>query len=153
MSVKIQFAALSAGASVDQQTGRLSVFDVVEELKVPDLPLRVPNLVISLIAGKTTSKEIKGSMKVLLKDPSGRVRELGTNPIGFPENRKRLKAVFRFSGFPVEEAGVHILTVDYQGAAGKSLAKTEIEFSVLHVAGEFDRPSRGENPGSPSMKH
>ncbi len=50
MALKPNFSALSLSGSVDQQTGNLSVFDVMEEIRVPQLPVHRPvALVIAVL--------------------------------------------------------------------------------------------------------
>ena len=69
MALKLQFASLSLGAAVDQQTGNLSVFEVIEELRIPQLPVHLQSLVISLALEKTSPGAFQGKMLIHLLTP------------------------------------------------------------------------------------
>src|SRR5437588_149407 len=107
MSLKIQFACLSLGASVDQQTGHLSVFDVVEEIRLPQVPLHLQSLVISVTLAKSDPSEFKGKLMIHLLMPDGKQQVVGSGDMEVPAEQKRMKAVFRFGGFPILNFGAH----------------------------------------------
>src|SRR5581483_5678574 len=96
MSLKLQFASLSLGASVDQQTGNLSVFDLIEEIRTPQVPLHLQSLVISLSLLKTTPEEALGKMLIHILTPDGKQAVVGSGDLQVPAEQKRMKAVFRF---------------------------------------------------------
>src|SRR4051794_24075406 len=96
MSLKIQFASLSIGASVDQQTGNLSVFDIVEEVRTPQVPIHLQSLVISLALEKRETTDFSGKMMIHLLTPDGSQQVVGTGEMKIPPDQKRMKAVFRF---------------------------------------------------------
>src|SRR5262245_5862190 len=111
MSLQLQFAALSLGASVDQQTGNLSVFDLVEEIKTPQLPIHIQSLVISLALRKTDDQEFNGKMIIHVLTPDGNQQKIGTGDMRVPAEQNRMKAVFRYGGFPVTQFGGHRLVL------------------------------------------
>ena len=53
------------GASVDQQTGNLSIFDLVEEIRAPEIPMQLPGLVISLALEKETPAAFDGKIWII----------------------------------------------------------------------------------------
>src|SRR5688572_24648160 len=101
MSIKIQFSSLSLGASVDQQTGSLSVFDLLEEIRSPQLPIQLQSLVIALAIEKLNPADYSGKLLIHLLTPNQQQQLLGTGDMNVPADQKRMKAVFRFGGFPV----------------------------------------------------
>ena len=89
MSLKLQFASLSMGASVDQQTGHLSVFDVLEEIRVPQLPVQLQTLVISLALEKTIPEEFMGKLMIHLLLPDGKQQMVGNGDLSVPPEQRR----------------------------------------------------------------
>ncbi len=69
MSLKIHFVSLSFGASVDQQTGNLSVFDILEEIRSPIVPIQLQSLVISLVLEKLAPEEFNGKVLIHFLTP------------------------------------------------------------------------------------
>src|SRR3954470_4295955 len=96
MALKIQFVSLSVGASVDQQTGSLSVFDVIEEIRTPQVPIHLQALVITLALEKQDQMEYSGKMIIHFLTPDGNQQVVGSGEMKIPQDQKRMKAVFRF---------------------------------------------------------
>ena len=134
MSLKIQFASLSFGAAVDQQTGNLSVFDVLEELRTPQLPVHLQSLVIALALQKQDAGEFTGKMLIHFLTPDGQQQLVGSGDMRIPTEQKRMKAVFRFGGFPVNSLGAHRFVVSCMGNSGTKVAEALLDFDVIQVA-------------------
>ena len=66
MALKLHFASLSFGASVDQQTGGLSVFEIIDEIRAPQVPIQLPQIVISLSLEKTHEEASQGKLFIHL---------------------------------------------------------------------------------------
>jgi len=150
MALKLQFASLSLGAAVDQQTGSLSVFDVVEELRAPQLPIHVQSLVISLALEKTTPEAADGKILIHLLTPDGKQNILGQGELSVPRDQKRMKAVFRFGGFPVYHFGSHRFVVSWVNTAGQKQGEAILDFEAIQAT----QVAQGAAPSeTPPMSH
>ncbi len=134
MGLKIQFVSLSLGASVDQQTGNLSVFDILEEIRTPQLPVHLQSLVISLALEKQEPGEFSGKMIIHLLTPDGSQQSVGTGDMKIAADQKRMKAVFRFGGFPVSTYGRHRFVLSCMNLSGTKIAEALLDFDVIQVA-------------------
>ncbi len=133
MSIKIHFVSLSLGASVDQQTGNLSVFDILEEVRTPQVPIHLQSLVISLVLEKKEEGEFNGKMMIHLLTPDGGQQLVGTGDMKIPTEQKRMKAVFRFGGFPVSQFGAHRFVLSCLNQAGGKIGEALLNFDVIQV--------------------
>jgi hypothetical protein len=133
MALKLQFASLSLGASVDQQTGGLSVFDIVDEIRTPQLPIHLQSLVISLVLDNAKQEEMQGRVLIHLLTPDGKQTLLGQGELNVPREQRRLKAVFRFGGLPLNHFGSHRFVVSWvsgQSGAGQKQGEAILDFEV-----------------------
>lgn len=150
MALKLNFASLSLGASVDQQTGNLSVFDVVEEVRTPQLPVQLQALVISIALEKTEPGAVNGKLFIHLLTPDGKQSTVGTGDMSVPNEQKRMKAVFRFGGFPVTQFGDHRFVLSWVNGAGQKQGEAILDFEVIQVA----QVAQGLAPSEkPSVSH
>lgn len=133
MAIRVQFASLSLSAAVDQQTGNLSVFDVVDEIRVPQLPIHVQTLVISLVLENTSSGAASGKMLIHILTPDGKQALMGSGDMQMPAEQRRLKALFRFGGFPVTQFGDHRFVVSWLDKNGSKQGEAILDFSVVQV--------------------
>ena len=131
MSLKLHFASLSFGASVDQQTGNLSIFDVIEEIRTPQVPIHLQSLVISLTLEKTSPPAVQGKLFINVITPDGKQALVGSGEMGIPLDQKRMKAVFRFGGFPISMFGVHRFVVSWVNTSGAKLGEALLDFEVI----------------------
>ncbi len=134
MSLKIHFASLSIGASVDQQTGNLSVFDLIEEVRTPQVPVHLQSLVISIALEKQDPSEYVGKMIIHFLSPDGSQQVVGTGEMKIPREQKRMKAVFRFGGFPIFHLGSHRFVLSCVNQAGAKVAESILDFEVIQAA-------------------
>ena len=134
MSLKLHFASLSLGASVDQQTGNLSIFDVLEEVRVPQVPVHMQSLVISLTLQKTTAGSSVGKMFIHFLTPDGKQALVGSGDMQVPSDQKRMKAVFRFGGFPITMFGEHRFVLSWVNPGGLKQGEAILDFDVVQVA-------------------
>jgi hypothetical protein len=150
MSLKIHFASLSIGASVDQQTGNLSVFDIVEEVRTPQVPIHLQSLVVSMSLEKKEPTEFTGKMMIHLLTPDGGQQVVGTGDMKIPTDQKRMKAVFRFGGFPVAQFGFHRFVLSCLNQSGAKIAESILDFDVVKVT----QVAQGVSPADkPSLAH
>jgi hypothetical protein len=146
MTLKIHFVSLSLGASVDQQTGNLSVFDVLEEVRTPQVPIHLQSLVISLAIEKLEPGEYSGKMFIHLLTPDGSQNLVGTGEMKIPAEQKRMKAVFRFGGFPVASFGAHRFVLSCINPTGVKIAESILDFDVVQVTQVAQGMAPAEKP-------
>ena len=146
----MHFACLSLGASVDQQTGQLSVFDIVEEIRAPQLPLHLQSFVISLTLEKATATPAQGKMLIHFLTPDGKQSMVGSGDMQVPAEQKRMKAVFRFSGFPIHQFGQHRFVLSWTDAHGTKEGEALLDFEVIQIT----QVAQGVPPAEkPPMTH
>jgi len=156
MSLRLHFASLSFGAAVDQQTGSLSVFDVIEEIRTPTVPINLQSMVLAATVEKTTPEAFMGKVNIQIFTPDGKSATVGQGDVQIPAEQKRMRALFRFGGFPLHQFGQHRFLLTWiqndpmAGAkgAGNKIGETILDFDVLQVnqSGQVQPPTSGEKP-------
>lgn len=152
-NLKCAFSALSLSASVDQQTGSLSVFDIVDEIRAPQVPIHVQMLVLTLVWEKPVGVgHFDGRVFIHILTPDGKQALIGNGELKIPADQRRVKALFRLGGFPLLHFGSHRFVMSWVNAAGAKEGENLIDFEVLQVA-ETPAPSPGVvAPTSPGGK-
>lgn len=134
-NLKCAFASLSLSASVDQQTGSLSVFDVVDEVRTPQVPVHMQSLVLTLVWEKPTMNgHFDGRIFIHILTPDGKQALIGNGELKVPADQRRVKALFRLGGFPVLQFGAHRFVVSWVNAAGAKEGEKLLDFDVVQVA-------------------
>ena len=141
MGIKFHFVSISLGASVDQQTGNMSVFDVLEEVRAPQLPVHLQSLVISMILDKKDQSDFKGKMMIHLILPDSSQQMVGAGDMQIPAEQKRMKAVFRFGGFPIPQFGSYRFVLSCLNEGGNKVAEALLDFDAIQVS----QPSQGDH--------
>lgn len=151
MKIRPLFASISLGASVDQQTGHLSVFDVVEEVRTPTVPIHMQSMAICLVLAKTGHENFNGKILIHIFTPDGKQAVVGNGEMAFPADQKKMKAVFRFGGFPLMQFGDHRFVLSILDESGqKKVAESLLDFEVVQVT----QVAHGNDPGErPPMAH
>lgn len=149
MTLKLHFSSLSMGASVDQQTGSLSVFDIIEEIRTPTLPIQLQNLVISLALEKDEPKRVDGKLFIHLLTPDGNQNVVGSGDMTMPAEQKRMKAVFRLGGFPVTQYGAHRFVLSWLNGEGVKEGEAILDFEAVKV----NAPQQPAPSGSTPLAH
>jgi hypothetical protein len=150
MAMKLHFASLSLGASVDQQTGNLSVFDILEDIRTPQVPIQLQSLVLSLALEKTGREDFNGKMVIHLLTPDGRQALVGNGEMRVPIDQERMKAVFRYGNFPVTQFGKHRFVLSWVNADNQKVGEAILDFSVTQAA----QVAQGVSPSEkPSVSH
>ncbi|OFZ82166.1 MAG: hypothetical protein A2583_07595 [Bdellovibrionales bacterium RIFOXYD1_FULL_53_11] len=142
---------MSFSASVDQQTGALSVFDIVEEIRTQNVPLHLQSLVISISLEKTNRSAFAGKVFIHILTPDGKQAVVGNGDMQVPAEQKRVKAVFRFGGFPIMQFGDHRMVVSWLDEAGTKQGEAILDFEVIQVSQMtktqmFDPSGKGQLP-------
>jgi hypothetical protein len=134
MSLKLHYASLSLGAAVDQQTGNMSVFELVEEIRTPQVPINLQSLVIAISLLNTKTQEFRGKIFIHILTPDGKQGMVGNGEIHCPVEQKRMRAVFRFGGFPVAQFGAHRFVVSWMDQNNQKVGEALLDFDVSQVA-------------------
>lgn len=129
-TLKCSFASLSLSASVDQQTGSLSVFDIVDEVRAPQLPIHIQTLVLTFVWEKLVAGHFDGRIFIHVITPDGKQGLVGNGELKIPNDQKRVKAVFRLGGFPLIQYGAHRFVVSWVNAAGAKEGEQLLDFEV-----------------------
>lgn len=150
MSLKCSFSSLSLGASVDQQTGSLSVFDVVDEIRTPQVPINIQSFVLTMVWENTKPADYDGKVFIHILTPDGKQAMVGNGELKVPGDQRRLKAVFRFGGFPVMAFGEHRFVLSWVNAQGTKEGEEILDFDVIQVT----QVAQGAPPAQkPGMQH
>jgi hypothetical protein len=145
-NLKCAFSSLSLSASVDQQTGSLSVFDVVDEIRAPQVPVHIQMLVLTLVWEKAVGAgHFDGRVFIHILTPDGKQALIGNGELKIPAEQRRVKALFRLGGFPLLQFGSHRFVMSWVNAAGAKEGENLIDFEVLQVA-EGAAPAGGTPP-------
>ncbi len=139
------------GASVDQQTGSLSVFEILDEIRTHQLPIQIPSMVIALALEKTAPGPSQGKVFIHLLTPDGKQNLLGNGEMGVPPEQKRLKAVFRFGGLPINQYGTHRFVVSWLNNEGVKEGEALCDFECIKVPPPANAPAGA--PPKPDMAH
>jgi hypothetical protein len=156
-NLKCAFSALSLSASVDQQTGSLSVFDVVDEIRAPQVPIHVQMLVLTLVWEKAPGAgHFDGRVFIHILTPEGKQALIGNGELKIPAEQRRVKALFRLGGFPLLQFGSHRFVMSWVNAAGVKEGENVIDFEVVQVAESGPGQVAGTPPvtgGKPGVTH
>jgi hypothetical protein len=152
--LKLHFASLSLGASVDQQTGNLSVFDILEEVRTPQLPIHIQSLVISIALEKTEPQAFNGKLVIHLLTPDGKQAVVGNGDMRIPAEQKRMKAVFRYGGFPVMAYGGHRFVLSWIDQSNTKVGEAILDFECVQVSQQQAEQGVPSGEGQkPPMQH
>ncbi len=149
-TLKCSFSSLSLSASVDQQTGSLSVFDVVDEIRAPQLPIHVQSLVLTFVWEKLLSGHFDGKIFIHIITPDGKQGVVGNGELKVPNDQKRVKAVFRLGGFPLTQFGQHRFVISWVNAVGTKEGEELLDFEVAKAP---EVPQGKPDPSQPGFTH
>lgn len=100
----MEFFIVSEELSVDQQTNRLSIFNVLEQVSSPNFPsMLIAAVAVSLWVAEPGDDERDFQCTLRIIPPSGDQREFTTN---FTFRSRRHRVIQRLQGFPLNEPGV-----------------------------------------------
>ena len=150
MALKLHFASLSFGASVDQQTGSLSVFEIIDEIRAPQVPIQLPQIVISLSLEKTHEESAQGKLFIHLITPDKKQALVGSGEIAIPSDQRRMKAVFRMGGFPIHQFGPHRFVLSWLNSMGVKEGEALLDFDTLQAPHIAQGAAPGSNPELPN---
>jgi len=134
MALKLNFKALSVSGAVDQHTGNLSVFDIIEEVRAPQVPVNMPSVTLSLSLEKTNPEAHQGKLFIHIITPDGKSSLIGNGDMSVPAEQKRMKALFRFGGLPLMSFGTHRIVVSWLDGTGQKEGEALFDFDVIQAA-------------------
>ncbi|MGE0614771.1 MAG: hypothetical protein AB7P04_03950 [Bacteriovoracia bacterium] len=146
MALALRFSALSLAASVDQQTGNLSVFEVLEEIRTPQIPIHIQTLVISLALENTQPENFQGKVFIHHLTPDGKQHKIGSGDLNVPDAQRRIKAVFRFGAFPITAFGAHRIVVSWLDASNTKQGEAIFDFEVIQAAQVAPKATPSDKP-------
>lgn len=149
MPLKLRFASLSLGASVDHQTGNLSIFEFLEEIRVTQLPVQIQTMVIAICLERQGPASFSGKLLIHIVAPDGTQGMVGEGDVEIPESQKRMKAVFRFGGFPLTSLGTHRFVISWLDAQGAKQGETFLDFDVVQIIDPMAAPKAPAASGEP----
>jgi hypothetical protein len=141
MALKLNFSALSVSGAVDQHTGNLSVFENIEEIRVPQVPLHLPSLTLSLSLEKTSQGSEKGKLFIHMLTPDGKQALIGNGELAVPAEQRRVKALFRFGGMPIRQFGGHRIVVSWLNEQNVKEGEAIFDFDVVQSAQVAQAPA------------
>ena len=133
MSLKLTFVGLSLGAAVDQQTGSMSVFEIVEEIRVPQLPIQIQSFVLTLSFHRETLGQFDGRILIHLITPDQQQQMIANGELKIPAEQSRFKAIFRFGAFPVVQYGNHRFVISCLNEAQMKVTEGLVDYEVIQV--------------------
>jgi hypothetical protein len=95
--------------------------------------VHLQSLVISLALEKTEPGLESGKMFIHLLTPDGKQALVGNGEMEVPAEQKRMKAVFRFGGFPINQFGAHRIVVSWTNQAGSKQGEAILDFDVIQA--------------------
>jgi hypothetical protein len=121
----LEYLLVAESASVDQQTNRLSVFNMIEEFHAQGFPSLVPQLVVITLWSRLPGDEDKDFQQIIrLSLPGGESKEF---PRNFTMKNVRLRMFFGFQGAKLAQPGEFRVEVLL---AGKSRATRVIPVTL-----------------------
>lgn len=100
----LEYFLVAESVSVDQVTNRVSIFNVVEEVTIPNFPCKLPNLVaVAMWEAKEGDADRDFQAGIVFSLPGGeKLDEFGQN---FRIPGRRIRTMAYFQGLPVKEPG------------------------------------------------
>ncbi|MBI2123728.1 MAG: hypothetical protein HYU04_00540 [Candidatus Wildermuthbacteria bacterium] len=142
---KHRWSILCRGSSIDKESNNLSIFNVLEELRITppnekikereifiQLPLQIVTLWERRGEDKTTSE-----VEIELFDPIGKALQKISYPLSTPQ--KRIRSVVNTNGIKVTESGEYLFKVKMRN--DKTDRFEEVEEIPLQIAITFPFPN------------
>ncbi len=145
--IKLNYAALATGASLDSGTGNVTLFNVLEEVRVPQdrLPIAIPEVAFvgSFTRLEPTVTKMGFTLDYIM--PNGKTITVNKSEPQFQGDRIRI--VMRLNGMPVEAFGRHKLRLIWRwghlALAGSEEDDREASFDIFLDVLPFDAAPTG----------
>jgi hypothetical protein len=139
-NIEYKWSMLAKGSSVDQESNLLSVFEILEELKVDIkviketefLVLPIQFQLISLWEKKVKDSEVKrAEILVECYDPNGKLMNSLNHDLVIPADKKRMRLKIHINGLKLTASGNYIFKLSKQEEDGKMEKIAEIPLEVI----------------------
>lgn len=117
-------AIVCTGASVDQETNNLTLFNMIEEVSIFEKQLQASTKdgdkervapfafeLVTLWRKNVKNQEISAQEKIELVDPNNKVLQKIEHPMLMKSEHKRLRNRIKISGFKITTAGEYIFRI------------------------------------------
>ena len=100
---RLEYFLVASSVSIDQSTNRVSVFEIIEEIRGPTFPLRIPSCAaITLWCAEDGDQDTDFQAMLRVYMPDGRTNEFATN---FRLAMPRHRITQRFQGLTISGPG------------------------------------------------
>ena len=111
---RLEYFLVAEATSVDQGTNKISIFNVIEELRSPQWPATVP--VMTAVGALEASEEDKGKeFQAIVRVSGDALSEPRDFPLNFELNTKRQRLLFRINALRVERPGAIVVSLLLNG--------------------------------------
>jgi hypothetical protein len=125
----MEFFIVSEEVSVDQQTNRLSLFNVMEQISVPDFPTMLRSgAAVSLWVAEPGDDELDFQCTLRITTPGSDHRDFPSN---FAFRSRRHRVIHRLQGVRINEAGLLKFEVLLNG---QYKARHEVDVIKIDIA-------------------
>jgi hypothetical protein len=129
--VKVSLCMLSLGSSLDKQSGSLSIFDVLEEIRVDKMPITIYNLSLSVGLKKLENKRFDGKLFVHVLSPEGESHTVGSSEISMGENTMTKRSVVKFTNFPISKFGKTRFVISVLNSSNEKISEGISDIEVF----------------------
>ena len=149
-NIQHAWSILCSGVSIDQENNNLSLFNIIEQIRVdknrlidipikgggtePALPIRFET--ISLWRKIKGDVQVNAEVRVELVDPSGTVRQRAGYSIEFPEKIERVRSRLQWDAIRVTSPGIYTFRVLKKESGQKSFKNAGEIYLRVKIGGE-----------------
>lgn len=156
---KIQhiWSILCSGLSVDQQRNNLTLFNIIEQIKIPKNQLvetkdngekrfaaPIPFNLITLWRRAEADEAQKADVEIRLIDPTGEVRQIGKYELKFDPKIKRFRSISPWAGIKISSSGVYIFKTYIKEEGQKNFREAGMAYLDVEILPDV-RISQKEN--------
>jgi len=141
------WTVLCGSSTIDNDTNQLSLFNILEgiditpptnipeDIKLEAIPLTIS--IISMIWRSDSELEEKGSLRIRVQSPDGKLVELDREPIieiNLTGKIRRFRSRARFQGMPYMGSGIYRFIIQIQSDSDsrwKTVSKVPLEINLV----------------------
>lgn len=165
-NIQHAWSILCSGVSIDRQTNNLSLFNIIEQIKIPKnrlveaeengvKKLAVPmafNLV-TLWRRVVSDTVEEAEVEISLVDPNGGIRKISEYKLNFPAKIQRIRVPIQWAGIKTDSSGVHIFKISLKENRQKSFKEVgEAYLNIEILPDEKVNPDKIEKIKIPIKK-
>ena len=127
--IRLAFALIAKGLSVDREKNTLSIFEVLEQVNTTRLPAIIPEFCLVALFERAAEdvEDMVATFDFVL--PSGGREALGEVDVLF-QGKKRNRLSWKIRGFPIKERGIYKFHLAWNSRDGQLIGETEISLEV-----------------------